>query len=287
MKIASSDFELLYSEIKSFIMKKKFLDYYKNNNDTEISEITEFVKSKCKLPLFPYEFKNYKKEDVEVNRKNNLNYVIHNGKEMYFSKKYNNKYRCKRYYNNLNLEQNIDSPHRYLTDDFRIEDNSVILDLGGAEGIFSLENIEKAERIYIFEADKDWIEALNQTFKDYKKVHIIDKFVSNESKDNKIKLDDFLRENNLFDKKIFIKMDIEGNEEKALEGLKEGLERIEDLKLVMCTYHTQDAEKNIKECLKEKFEMESSKGYMIYYYDYNLKEPYLRKGILRAKKVEK
>ena len=40
----------------------------------------------------------------------------------------------------------------------------IFVDIGSAEGFTSLEVIEKASHIYLFEQDKLWIEALNATF---------------------------------------------------------------------------------------------------------------------------
>lgn len=285
MKIAGNDYELIYSELKSIFLKRKFMNYYKSSDDDEIKEIVNFLKNKIKLELFPYKFTSkYKKEDIIVKSENNNRFIEHNGKKLFFSKKYKNEYRCKRYYNNLKIEQDINSPHRYLTQNFTIEKDSVVLDLGGAEGIFSLDALDIAEKIYIFECNKDWIDALNCTFKDYKKVQIINKFVSNKDTNDSITLDTFIEEQNLSNKKIFIKMDIEGNEEKALEGFKNNIKKLQNLKMVICTYHTQDAEKNIKNKFLKDFKTEISNGYMIYYYDYDLKEPYLRRGLIRAQK---
>lgn len=53
----------------------------------------------------------------------------------------------------------------------------------------------------------------------------------------------------------------------------------------MCTYHNQNDAESIKNFLiNEKFKVNFSDGYMLFLYDKNLNEPYLRKGVIIAEK---
>jgi predicted RNA methylase len=52
---------------------------------------------------------------------------------------------------------------RYTTSVFNQADD-VVADLGAAEGNFSLSIINKVKKIYIFEYDKEWVEALKAPF---------------------------------------------------------------------------------------------------------------------------
>lgn len=84
-----------------------------------------------------------------------------------FKRKNTKAYRC------LLIEQHPEHPHHYIDSPKEITDKT-ILDIGAAEGIFSLSAIEKARMIYLFEYDPKWIKALNATFEPWKdKVKII------------------------------------------------------------------------------------------------------------------
>ena len=86
----------------------------------------------------------------------------------------------------------MNSPHRYLTESFTIGQNDVLADIGAAEGNFSLAVIEKVKKIYIFEYDQEWIEALRATFAPWSdKVEIINKFVSDKNDEYHIRFDTF------------------------------------------------------------------------------------------------
>lgn len=53
----------------------------------------------------------------------------------------------------------------------------------------------------------------------------------------------------------------------------------------LCTYHNQNDAESIKNFLiNEKLKVNFSDGYMLFLYDKNLNEPYLRKGVIIAEK---
>jgi hypothetical protein len=84
----------------------------------------------------------------------------------------------------------------------------------------------------------------------------------------------------------FIKADIEGDETNLLRGAKETLAKAKKLQMALCAYHQEkDAEELQKELTAQDFRTEFSKRYMIFIYDPELKEPYLRKGVIRASKI--
>jgi 16S rRNA A1518/A1519 N6-dimethyltransferase RsmA/KsgA/DIM1 with predicted DNA glycosylase/AP lyase activity len=65
------------------------------------------------------------------------------------------------------------SPHCY-TAFLNINESDIVVDIGTTEGNFYLDIINKVSRIYMFEWDKKWNKALQETFKPYKdKVVII------------------------------------------------------------------------------------------------------------------
>ena len=194
-------------------IRLSILHYYgtaKWQENHEICEVTNFLK-KNPLTLFPYKFtRKYKacKVKIHFDAQRKLNYVLHEGKKMYFKKSWTKK-DIRENYTNLLREQDTNSPHRYLAADFNIEPHDIVADVGAAEGIFSLPLIEHVSKLYLFESDVEWIEALEATFSPWKnKVEIIKKFVSNTDGADSISLDKFASLNKItFD---FIKVDVDG-----------------------------------------------------------------------------
>jgi len=88
-----------------------------------------------------------------------MNYVMQEGKRLYFKKRWNVS-RIKKAYADLLREQDENSPHRYLTNTFTVDKNDTIADIGAAEGNFSLSVVDKIRKIYLFERDNEWITAL-------------------------------------------------------------------------------------------------------------------------------
>jgi len=262
--------------------------YYTNQPDPvseEIQSVLNYLKYN-KIAVFPYEFQNqYREEDVAVfdDVKKGLRYVLLNGKRLYFKKRWS-KRRIRHSFNELTREQDLQSPHRYLTDQFTIEEGEILVDIGVAEGNFALDAVEKASRLILFETDTEWIDALNATFEPWKdKVLIVNKFVSDITNANSTTIDDFFPEG---EKITFLKVDVDGAESRLLKGCKRILKEQKPLKMAICTYHKQDDEKEFKTLLTQNgFRTTHSDGYMLFYFDKKMKAPYLRRGLLRAVKL--
>jgi len=266
-------------------LRSSILNYYSTRPeapDQELNTVLDYLKSNP-IAVFPYDFQNqYDPEKIEVfeDRQKNLRYVMLDGKRLYFKKRWSRK-RIRHSFNELTREQDLQSPHRYLNDQFKIEEGEVLVDIGVAEGNFALGAVEKASRLILFETDKEWIEALNATFEPWKeKVLIINKFVSDITNDKNTTLDDFLAT----DEKItFLKIDVDGAESRLLNGCKRILSEQTPLKLAICTYHKQDDEKDFNTLLIQNgFKTSHSDGFMLFYYDKKMKAPYLRRGLIRA-----
>ncbi len=128
-------------------------------------------------------------------------------------------------YRALLREQDADSPHCYRTGGFEVEKGDVLLDVGSAEGIFALDNIERASHVVLFETDPSWIGALERTFGAWKdKVTIINKFASDTDGPDTVTVDTVLRDGGLGGP-VFLKLDVEGAEERVLKGASEALSR--------------------------------------------------------------
>jgi hypothetical protein len=266
--------------------KKEISNYFLSikTNDSEILEIIDYFK-KYKFSTYPYEFyRKYHSSDIDVffDKTAKMQYVMHENKRLYFPENFNTN-EIQGCYNYLCIEQDKDSPHRYESDGYIVQEGEIIADVGAAEGIWALTNAEKAGKIYLFECNQDWIKSLKKTFEPWKdKVVIVDKYVSNKNKIKNITLDEYF-----YDKRIdFIKADIEGMEIKLLEGGKNLLADNKNLKLLLCSYHSENDGTEIKNILEiNGFNTEYSKRYMLNIYDNKLKKPYIRRGLVRAMKI--
>jgi len=269
-------------------LKDKIIVYFSGLSQDTIPEDQKVVIGYLKqhdIAIFPYAFpQKYRASDIELftDEKLNLYYTLWDGKKLYY-KNGSRRARAQEYFNSLRLEQDEESPHRYLTHDFDVSENDIVVDIGAAEGNFSLSIIEKAKFVYLFEADKDWIEALRATFAPWQnKVKIIQKFVSDSTTGNMITLDDFFTAGQTID---FIKADVEGAEGDVIRGASKVIERQPNVKIAVCTYHRQEDADNLDAMLRSKgFTNKFSPGYMLYYYGKTniVRAPFLRKAVLRA-----
>jgi hypothetical protein len=287
----STIFEKLISKKKRLSrLKNKIIAYYDSLPQDSINEDQKSVISYLRtnaMAVFPYTFPSaYRDSDIELfmDEALNLFYTLWEGKKLYY-KSGNNPKKAQKYFNSLRLEQDVRSPHRYLTDQFDVAEGDIIADVGAAEGNFSLSVIEKAGYIYLFETDDKWIKALMATFAPWKeKVEIIQKFVHEKTGDNLLALDDFFAGNRPLH---FIKADVEGAESLVINGAARTISTQNNLKIAICTYHRQEDATQLEALLKKMgFNTTFSDGFMLYYYGRTnvVKEPYLRKAVLRATK---
>lgn len=248
-------------ENKFFFYKESILRRYKATTDEEIMAVLDYIK-KNGLSNYNYEFtQKYEQLDVSVyyDITNGLYYVIHFGKRLYFSRKYDTEEKVREYYRWILMEQDEKSPHRYLTKDFEVSEGSIVADVGVAEGNFALEVVERVSKMYLIEADESWIEALNATFKNYSnKVVIIKGFVTSYNEGEFCTLDSIIPS-----PVNFIKMDVEGNEWDALLGAQKIIQNTADLKLAVCAYHS-DFDQELIESFMDKNQIShtTTNGYM-------------------------
>jgi hypothetical protein len=281
---------LVPKPIRTIILKKnlreRIISFYGSLPDNQINddqiEILKYLENN-EIRIFPYTFhNNYSPDKIEVlyDKERKMRYVLQDGRRLYFKRRWKEK-KIQQAYSDLMREQDINSPHRYVTDSFKAGSNDVVADIGAAEGNFSLSVIEEVKKVYLFEYDKEWIEALHATFAPWpEKVEIINKFVTDRNDDSHIRFDTF------FESKkdvTFLKIDVDGAEEVVLNSCKGMFRTKQPLKIALCTYHKNDDEKELTSALLEHgFSVTASKGYMINYYDKKMKAPYLRRGLIRA-----
>jgi Methyltransferase FkbM domain len=215
------------------------------------------------------------KTNVLVDNQKNLPYIMHNEKRLYFPLIFTNE-KISTLYASLITEQDIRSAHRYV-DSYDEMKGKTLLDIGSAEGIFSLDTIELVKHVYLFECEKYWIEALKATFEPWShKMTIVDRYVGDKSEGIYISIDDFLSDK--LKDNLFLKMDIEGAEQLALKGAKKTLTDGQNIQLAVCTYHRPEDPKVISAFL-------SSLGYTYQFTDgFLFWGKRLSKALLRAKK---
>lgn len=248
--------------------------HYQINEFDAISYARELerIKSLSKVDfyslVFPYPYVDkYSSMDIEVVRVDNLPKVNYNGKDLYFPESMTddevaNAVRL------LLCEQDEQSPHRYRN----CIKGKVLLDIGCAEGNYSLTNLENVEEIHMFD-ELVWHDCIHKTFKDNDNVIFHEGFVGRENPLDAIE----------FDKPVTdIKIDVEGME---YEVLVSGIKLLQTYKprLQVCTYHKKDQFVQIHNFLKSigYRNIQSSNGYMIFPHDYN-EPPYFRNGVLYA-----
>lgn len=249
-------------------------------------EVSYFIRNgKC---VFPYEqIQTCGEIESGYDTERQLPFVMHKGKRLYFRNDYNiNK--CKSLYRGyieseclLGGKYRRKQPHQYQTDNFMIEEGDVLVDVGCAEALLSLDNIDKVSKVYLFESEHGWIPALQATFENYRdKVVIFNKYVSGVDSSNTITLKTALSQ--VGGAKMFVKMDIEGAEVSVLKGSREFLTSSNSIKLACCTYHRHNDAREIQSLFEEMgYKYEFSDGYM-YSGTNRFKVPEFRHGLIRG-----
>lgn len=191
---------------------------------------------------------------------------------------YDNAYRMA---TNLYREFFTDNPHRYLKpedDGVDVPEGAIIADVGGAEGLFGMTFIDRIKKLYVFESEPHWISKLEKTFAPFKdKVVIVQGTVGDRPED--IRLDDYFADK---EKPTVVKMDIEGYEPFALNGMTDLINSDDPLTMLICTYHRQSDWNDFYGRLHERFTITSSEGYFWFMPD--PMPPFFRHGVMRAVK---
>ena len=283
--IHQMEIDCKYIEDTKYFVKRKIMRKYAELGDEQAQEIVDYLENHD-LDVFNYPFtEKYRhiKADIGFDSKAGMFYVCHKGFRMYLARRFDTEEKALNYYRSILMEQDELSPHRYLDDTFSVLDGDIVVDVGAAEGNFALEILDRASKIYLIEAEDEWIEALQYTFAGYRdKIVVIQGYASDHTDGNMVALDDVIKDN-----VNFIKMDVEGWEAKALVGTGHILEASVNLKCAVCAYHkTEDKELICAIAAKYGFETDVTKGYM--YFPLGKEQPYdklvLRRGIVRMEK---
>lgn len=219
---------------------------------------------------------------VDYDTEADMCYARWNGKKMYYPKDYS-QMDVASALDFVLLEQDMNSPHRYLDDSFQVKEGDIVIDAGVAEGNFALDIVDIAKKIYLVECEHKWVEALQKTFEPWKdKVVIIEKMLGDKNDDQYISIDEFVTEGYV----NFVKMDVEGAEIDSLKGASKVLKNSKDIQCAICAYHRKNAERDIRHILeKHGFYTSTTQGYMFFKEDADSWiDAELRHGLVRATK---
>lgn len=256
---------------------KKISKFALTEKGYNISNEADFL-IKNGITVFPYPFiNNYSKSSIELSKVDGYPVVNYKEKNLYFPNSYSDE-KVINYAHNLFIEQDENSPHSYKSPIFNIDCNDILIDIGCAEANYSLEVVHLVKEVYLFEADRKWIDPLTRTFAPWKdKVKIYNKKFGNE--------EGWIYEG-FQNRDLLIKIDVDGNEREVLKSLDYLLKVAKSIKVAICTYHKNlDAIEFNDFFISRGFRTQFGKGFMLFYYDKKIKKPYLRPGILFAHKV--
>ncbi len=293
-------YEELYYDIKDKydllrleLLKEKIVRYYYTQGASDCEKYKDELDylEHHAFSIFPYEkLKSIETITCELDTELLMNYVLHEGKRLYFPKTWH-KGRCTSVYLGYIEDENLlggnyrkKSPHQYESETIKVEKGDVLVDVGCAEALFTLHHINDISKAYLVEVDTEWKNPLEATFSPYKeKVEIINKLISNVDSKDSITLKTLLEKDR--SNSVYVKMDIEGYETSVIESSMPFLNSFFSVKMACCTYHkAYDAEKLERILTDCGFSVEYSDGYMLFPMDRGLEIPYFRKGLIRAKK---
>lgn len=221
-----------------------------------------------------------------------LPYVTHKNKKLFFKANltpaealdlYNNYIQTERL---LGDEDTPNTPHQYQSPRVHVTEGDVLFDIGAAEGLFALDQIDKASHVVIVESDPEWIEPLKHTFAPHgDKVAIIQKYVSATDTENTISLGKLLSDIDYGS--AFVKMDIEGHELSSIASAATILKQKIGTKMSIASYHKQHDAEEMKAFFDSLgYYSEFSSGYMLFHrYDTPV-PPFFRHGIIRGCIIE-
>ena len=219
-----------------------------------------------------------------------LPYVIHKGKHLYFPRKYSVAQAVVAYKGYICGDRLLGkgedfAPHQYQSKDFQVHDGDVVVDVGCAEALFSLDVIEQASKVYLIERDGIWKTPLLATLAPYKdKAVFVQKLVSDKDSRTTVSLPSLLKCEP--SSPLFIKMDIEGYEPKVVRTLLPLLREREGITLSCCTYHNNEDAATLEQLFQQVgYRYEFSKGYMLFARYDQPAAPYFRHGVIRASNV--
>jgi len=264
---------------------KQYLDELKKNAKakrfySKYQKEIEYMLQCGKYSMIPYPFReNYYLMDIDIDFDHTLSmhYYLMNDKKLYLPQGWR-EIDCKNYIRDMLIEQDEQSPHCYFDKIHKVNKTDVFLDIGSAEGMTALSVVDAAKKIYLFECDSQWNDALAATFAPYRnKVVFVNKMVGASIGEEMTTIDKMFSDNN---EDLFIKIDIEGGEADFLLGAQNVLKN-NNVKLSICTYHKKNDVEDFRTFFNNLgYKTELTNGYIFAWWD----RAAFVKGILKASK---
>ena len=255
----------------------------------EFDEEVAFLRQVGKAVVFPYaQIRPGTPVTAACDDATGLPFVRHHGRQLFFPKEWSLQKTASAYRQYIEVDNFLGegyarkAPHQYQADGFRVQAGDVVVDAGAAEGLFALDVMNLARRVYLIEPSSPWQAPLQATFAPFgeKAVCIFQAAAATEAA-GRMRIATLLERDPA--PGWFIKMDIEGDELAVLEDLVPRLPAKVTFRFACCVYHRQpDAERVQALFARHGFQTEFSDGYMLYLYDPDLQYPYFRRGVLRA-----
>lgn len=280
--------------VQHSMMKELLLLKYaeKAKTDQDLQLALDYLGRTGDFCMIPYDLKSEPtKTEYGFDKTCQLPFVMHHGKKLYFPKEWNESRVVFAYSDYVDSESltgeglKVCSPHQYQSAEFKVEDGDVLIDVGCAEGLFALDVVEKASKVYLIENDEQWYQPLELTFAPWKdKVVLLHKTLSDHDSNDMVSLKSLVEQEK--NRPVFVKMDIEGGELPALQGCQVFLKTTsKKLKIACCVYHRVNDAEIIEQLLKDGgFTVSYSSGYVLTDFLDESMLPSLRKGVIRAVK---
>jgi hypothetical protein len=238
------------------------------------------------VAVFPYPWAvNIQHRSITVSReRDGMPYVSRGGRRLFFPRPWNDA-KVSRYYATILLEQYEHSPHRYTLCKSQGRRGSVLFDIGAAEGVWALDNADLARHIVLCEPNLEWHAPLARTFGQLGVPWVVlDHFVSDVDGQGRSRLDTIAEP--WRDAPFAIKMDIEGEEARALQGARSTLQRQRSTLWEICLYHTPADQERLPEFFARNtagiVSLDVSEGFMMFTDERPACEPFLRRSLLRV-----
>ena len=268
---------------QSILVRSQMSEEYRREYQREIKRLIELGR------FTTYPSQDVMSIDVESGYDCSLKlpYIVHRGRKLYFPRKYSVAQAVEAYKGYICGDRLLGkgedfAPHQYQSKDFQVHDGDVVVDVGCAEALFSLDVIEQASKVYLIERDGIWKAPLLATFAPYKdKVVFVQKLASDKDGRTTVSLPSLLMSET--SSPLFIKMDIEGYEPKVVRTLLPLFRERDGITLSCCTYHNNEDAATLEQLFQQVgYRYEFSKGYMLFARYDQPAAPYFRHGVIRA-----
>ena len=255
----------------------------------EFDEEVAFLRQVGKAVVFPYaSLQPELPVTAALDETAGLPFVLHKGRKLYFPKEWSPRKAAAAYRRYVEVENILGggharkAPHQYQSDGFRVQAGDSVVDAGAAEGLFALDVIDVARRVYLVEPGSEWAAPLQATFGPFgDKAVLIRKTAAATAGDDRVRIVALMETDPA--SSWFIKMDVEGDELAVLEDLVPCLPAGVAVRFACGVYHRRQGAEQVQALFaRHGFRTEYSDGYMLYLYDPDLQYPYFRRGVVRA-----